>query len=262
MAGNLARGTDEPGLVVITTCSNRKAFDPLPLLQARALHPGSLEVVGQEWLAKIGEAVPVSMARDLYKGRGFGYAARAAGSGHLFTISAGLGFLRPDEPVPSYGLTVSASGADDDVFTKVQSRRSPAAWWSVVNRSRYSSPLQAAFAGSGPVLMAVSAPYLSMIARDLQSLAASDRERLRIFLPGSSPIVPSGFETNLMPYDERLNHPSSPLRGPLTDFAARAALQFVRSILPDMPTAGPTAHADAVSDWLAEIEASAVPPRP
>ena len=79
-------------------------------------------------------------------------------------------------------------------------------------------------------------------------------------MPGS-PDVPARLSPALMPYDNRLNLPGSDLRGPLTDFAARAALHFATIILPDMPTASPSAHAEAISDWLTELEAGLARPR-
>lgn len=239
-------------LTVVTTCSSRKAFTPAPELECRSLPRGGLETVGQEWLSRINSAAPVCRAADLYKGRGFGYAARATAAGDVFTISAGLGLLRPGELVPSYGLTVAA-GADDDIFRKVTSRRNPAAWWGVVSQSRFSSSVRSAFEKPGLVLIALSAPYLAMISAEIQALPESDLERLRLFLPGTPRMLPASLSASLMPYDNRLNLPASPLRGPLTDFAPRAALLFAQTILPEMPTAGPDAHADAVADWLEEL---------
>jgi len=240
---------------VVTTCSNRKTAAPSEGLEARSLAHGVMEYVASEWLTRLRSATPVCAAADLYAGRGFRYASRACQNGGPFVVSAGLGFLTPGQPVPSYGLTV-AHGAEDDIFARIDGRRDPAAWWDRLSASPFRSPLRAAFAGGGLVLMALSAPYLAMIAQELRDLPPSDVERLRLFLPGKPRYIPVNVAPCLMPYDSRLESPSSPLRGPLIDFAPRALLHFTQYVLPETPSgATPSRHAEATDEILDAFDA-------
>lgn len=234
---------------VATTCSSGKAMSPIWPLQAASLRPGSIESVSAAWLANLPCAVERMPASDLYQGRGFGHARSVA---RPFVISAGLGLVRPEELIPSYSLTVSTG--TDDIFARINGRRDPAAWWRAIRSNPFSCPMDALFEGNGIVLMALSGPYLAMVAEELDSRPQSDLDRLRIFLPGSPRNVPSGLARLIMPYDDRMNAPASALRGPLTDFGPRALRDFAGTALGALPDGDAAEHAAFVTARMAELE--------
>ena len=234
---------------VATTCSSGKAMSPIWPLQAASLRPGSIELVSAAWLANLPCAVERMPASDLYQGRGFGHARSVA---RPFVISAGLGLVRPEELIPSYSLTVSAGA--DDIFTRINGRRDPAAWWFAIRSNPFSCPMDALFEGGGIVLMALSGPYLAMVADELERRPESDLDRLRIFLPGSPRHAPPRLARLVMPYDGRMNSPASELRGPLTDFAPRALRDFAGTALESLPDGDVSQHAAFVSARMLELE--------
>ena len=102
--------------LVITTCTNSKRG-----YVTEALHMGSLPVgpsvdVAVEWGNRLrtGERVPV---KDLYVGRGFQSAAKAAVAldARLLIVSAGLGLIDSQTPAPPYACTVLV-GVSDSVL--------------------------------------------------------------------------------------------------------------------------------------------------
>ena len=234
---------------VATTCSSGKAISPIWPLQAASLRPGPIGSVSAAWLANLPCAVERMPASDLYLGRGFGHARSVE---RPFVISAGLGLVRPEELIPSYSLTVSAGA--DDIFARIDGRRDPAAWWRAIRSNPFSCPMDALFEGSDIVLMALSGPYLAMIAEELEQRPESDLDRLRIFLPGSPRNAPPRLARLVMPYDDRMNSPASELRGPLTDFAARALRDFAGSALEALPDGNVSQHAAFVSARMLELE--------
>ena len=242
---------------VATTCSSGKAMSPIWPLQAASLRPGSIETVSAAWLANLPCAVERMPACELYRGRGFGHVRSVA---EPFVISAGLGLVKPEESIPSYSLTVSAG--TDDIFARINGRRDPAAWWRAIRTNPFSTPMDTLFDGSGIVLMALSAPYLAMVADELEARPESDLDRLRIFLPGSPQNVPQRIARLIMPYDDRMNAPASALRGPLTDFAPRALRDFAGSALEALPDGSAAQHAALVAERMAELENAPSAPRP
>src|SRR3546814_21038884 len=80
-------------------------------MSAAALAVGSLATVSRAWAGRLRKAARVAPAWQLYCGRSFSEASGAArklGSG-LAIVSAGLGFVTGDGPVPTYSLTVARS---------------------------------------------------------------------------------------------------------------------------------------------------------
>lgn len=242
---------------VLTTCSAVKNVGPRPALLARTLTFGTVDDVSAEWSGRLARAEADAPAADLYAGRGFGHAHAAAG-GYPWTASAGLGLLAPAVPVPSYGATVAA-GPEDDVFRRIDGVRDPAAWWRGLRTSPFASPISDLFDGGGPVLAALSAPYLAMLADDLADLPPADLERLRIFTATSADAVDPRLQAYVMPCDRQRQEQVGAYRGVVADYAQRALRHFAETILPLAPDADLDEHADMMAGRVAPAPAGFAP---
>lgn len=185
--------------------------------------PGSTADVAARWTERLRAATPVAAAKDLYAGRAFvdaGRAARQAG-GRLVIVSAGLGLIDSETQVPAYGLT-TVKRETDSVLSKTQGTSS--AWWSALQPR---SPFQTSAIESetGLILAALPAAYLSMVADDWIAWPAERLARLRLFTkerPGAQALQPAW-----MPYDDRLDAVEGAHAGTQGDFAQRALRHFV-----------------------------------
>lgn len=230
---------------VLTTCSAVKSAVPHPALLARNLAFGRIADVSALWSDRLAAAEVDAVAADLYAGRGFGHAYAAAG-GQPWIASAGLGLLAPSVAVPSYGATVAA-GPEDDVFRRIDGARDPAAWWRGLRSSPFASPVADLFDGSGPVLAALSAPYLAMLVDDLSELPQAELERLRIFTATSAAAVDPRLRDLVMPCDRERQEEVGAYRGVVADYAQRALRHFAETILPFAPDASFEEHADMMA---------------
>src|SRR5262249_50304897 len=127
-----------------------------------------------------------------------------------------------------------------------------ARWWSEVQRSASRTPL-AELLHTNPTVIAVigiSRPYLSLIAKDLMSLEGEGLDRLRLIGLGIGSACPSKLQRCLLPYDDRLDGPDSPIRGTRTDFSSRAMRHFIESVFPEQQAGSIDNHKDAVNRTL------------
>ena len=243
--------------LVIVNCSSRKRTAPRDELQARNLAAGPADEVASVWSACLERAETVLPAAELYCGRNFAEARKAASDccASLYILSAGLGLVHADDRIPSYDLTVTP-GSPDCIFSRIVHPCSAQEWWDVgAARSPFSRGLSATVEGRGPaerlVLLALPGNYLRMVEHELLRLPERLLSRVRLFSGAADVALP--LRRVLMPYDGRLNGGNSALPGTGTDFAARALADFTRWILPELPDADLEAHRGAVvrrlSSW-------------
>ena len=242
--------------LTITTCTNRKRLPPHPLLSASLLGPGAQQDVSFEWRKAVICALrspSVSSAMDIYCGRSFQEALAASqSSDELWIISAGLGLVAASDQIPSYSLTV-VPGARDSVRDRVASFDARD-WWNDLSDLPTSKGSIANAVRKSPaaiIILAVSHSYYDLVEADLLDLAGCDLERIRIV--GVSPArVDSRLEGMVMPYDERLNGPDSPIPGTRSDFPQRCARHFV-GILKTSKTISAARHAREIVALLKEM---------
>ncbi len=217
--------------IVLIPCTDRKRREPSEDLRARSLAPGNLSEVAGEWLDRIASATSKQPHGEVYCGRAYREAAKAAKqlSAELAVISAGLGVVRADQPIPSYSLTV-APGSDDTVLNKITCDGASAdAWWNALKfRHEKIAGVQDLLRreSSALILMGLSASYARLIRDDLVGLSVAETERIRIFGAGITEHLPPSLAASVMPYDFRLNGPDSPIPGTMSDFASRALHHF------------------------------------
>jgi hypothetical protein len=241
---------------VITMCSNRKRRLPAAGMSASLLEGGATDVVAAAWGRRLGKAPRSLKARELYIGRGFreAEAASATLGGAFLVVSAGLGLIDADATVPAYGLTLLASH-QDGILRKTGA--SAAAWWRALGAV---SPFHGAvIPEQGPILAALSAPYLDMVADDWAAWPADRFARLRIF----SKTVPRGpaavLRSAWMPYDDRLDAIDPAHAGTQADFAQRALRHFATTLKP--PAGDAAADAAAVRAALEGLAPRQIPDR-
>ncbi len=214
--------------LVISNCSKRKRLPVDSSLQARDLPTGLTEAVAFAWATRIRTAAVTGRADDLYGGRAFVEARRAAreSGGKLAIVSAGLGLIDGDTPVPSYGLTTISKDADN-ILSKTS--ESAPDWWDALGRL---SPLQSQVLESeqGLILAALPGPYLAMVADAWARWPAERLARLRLFCRASPDTLPTALRDAWMPYDDRLDSIAVDLQGTRMDFAQRAVSHFVTGI--------------------------------
>lgn len=222
--------------VVITNCTNRKRRPVTSGLNAASLAIGDLTSVAEEWGRRLQCPAPCFPVLDLYGGRSFqeAKASAAAVRANMFVVSAGLGLIDAAGDIPSYACTV-ASGAVDGIGPKVLDDFSSADWWAQLNRvSPFTLKLADVFSGNSSELFlaALSDNYIRMLLPDLLALADSHLLKLRLFTRAPLEGIPDRLRQCVMPYDDRLDGPESPVRGTRSDFAGRALRHFSDYVLP------------------------------
>lgn len=240
----------EPNMpVILTACTQRKRITPSPLLCARELEIGTLGQVVEAWTAKLATAQAVTPAKDVYCGRSFVEAKKAADSAQaeLHIVSAGLGLLHSQQEIPSYNLTVS-KGSPDCILDKLQGH-GDADWWAALGGHKLLTDVLGR--SNGLIVIALPSPYLRMVAPALQRVSDVLCARIRIVGGRDVPDLNPRLEDVRLPYDDRLDGPQSTLPGTRSDFASRAARHFVENVFSLAPLATAKEHAELVEVALA-----------
>ncbi|NTG45803.1 hypothetical protein G6M04_00345 [Agrobacterium rhizogenes] len=227
--------------VILTACTQRKRVSHSPLLCARDLPKGKLSDVVEAWADRLSQVKITRPAKDLYCGRSFFEAVKAARNvqAELYIVSAGLGLVSGDVEVPSYNLTVS-KGTADCVMNKLDGEYSEADWWAALGGSE---ALLQVIKHAGPVIViGLPSPYLRMIAPTLALLSDELCSKLRIVGGRDMPDLDPRLEHFRLPYDDRLDGPDSSLPGTKSDFASRATRHFAEEILVNAPAASIEIH--------------------
>lgn len=216
-------------VLVITTCASRKRVSA-GTTTSQQLRLSDQKSVQEKWLELIDRAVPSGPAAEMYRGRSFGLAIKAASSldADIGVISAGLGYVRGRTEIPSYDLTLRA-GASGSIRDRVCDGFKPLDWWESLRKNRYSTRLAGDAKGRALVLVCLSSEYARMVRADLQDLADAGAN-VRIFGLNISSALPQGLSRFVLPYDERLS--AVGLTGTRVDFPQRALLHYVSHVHP------------------------------
>lgn len=185
----------------------------------------SLHSLAGAWQRALGMEGARLAARSLYQGRSIVDAAASAASLGVpwYVVSAGLGLVRFDQPVPAYECTVTA-GADLHRRLKALDTQVPQWWEALTDSSPH--PLSRLIAKS-PALVALPSSYLRLVCGDLARVTPARAKFLRIFTsPAGTQFVPSHLQSCVMPYDERLESVRG-FSGTQADFAQRALRHYV-----------------------------------
>ncbi len=241
--------------LVITTCTNRKRKPVSDKLHVSALPQAPVADLAVDWVRRLEAAGDVFPASDIYGGRSFQEAALAADllNARLMVVSAGLGLVAADARVPPYACTVLAD-APDSIAARVVGEYSVRNWWQALQAaSPWSGRLASVVGGSsGLICAALSDAYIEMIADELCALPAGMMARLRLFTRAPLNRIVPALRAFVMPYDDRLDGPDSPVRGTRGDFAARALHHFAEYVVSRGDGRSTDEHGAAVEAALAD----------
>lgn len=240
--------------LVITTCTNRKRKPVPDSLHVSALPQAEIAELASGWAQCLGAAQGRFPASEIYGGRGFQEAVVAAGllDARLMVVSAGLGLIFASERVPPYACTVLV-GAEDSIAARALGTFDIKGWWKALSdASPFSRSLvNIASEQDGVICAALSESYIEMVADDMVALPDDIRWRLRLFTRAPLDRVASPLRAFVMPYDDRLDGPDSPIRGTRSDFAGRAVHHFAEMTRSETGSRSPSEHSAAVSAALA-----------
>ena len=212
---------------IVTNCTRRKSavvrIDLTLLPQVR-----EVERLAEAWQRLVDRAEPSGPAQALYQGRSIADTAAAAAKigSSWYVVSAGLGLVRSDQPVPAYECTVAAGSELGGRLGLSGATTND--WWNAITASE-PRPLSRLIARSA-TLLALPSTYLRMVHDDLAHVSAVTAKQLRIFTStAGAQFVPRNLANCVMPYDDRLE--SVPrYAGTRSDFAQRALRHFVEAL--------------------------------
>jgi hypothetical protein len=215
-------------LVVATCSAGKRCRDPVA---AADLPKGPQPQVAEAWRQRLGREASLVRADRLYKGRAFSVVRGAAAriDADFGIVSAGLGYIDGATLVPGYDLNVRDRGVAS-VRARVTETFDPTAWWDAMKIGPFSGDLLVATERQDLVLVALSRPYLEMLANDLLAVVAARPGVLRLFGLSLAAAAPAALQSCVMPYDERLERLGQP--GTRSDFAPRALAHFVEYVMP------------------------------
>lgn len=249
------KGEKRPQIVtlVITTCTNRKRKPITERLHVGELASASMPALAVEWASRLTAAPKRFPATEIYGGRGFKEAMAAAEklSAKLMVVSAGLGLIYASTEVPPYGCTILMN-ADDSISSRVEGAFSASAWWTALSRvSPFGVAMQdATLEQDGLILGALSDAYMELVAEDFLGLSSEVLSRVRLFTRTPLKRIPAELRPYVMPYDDRLDGPDSPIPGTVSDFAGRALRHFTDRIFGGGNRSA-AKHASAVTSAIA-----------
>ncbi len=246
---------DFDGIVLFTTCTNRKRR-PIPnALRASSLLSGSQDSILHQWCERLSSNSPVGKASEIYGGRGYREASKASEevSGPLWVISAGLGLVSEEAQIPSYSLTI-ADAVTDGILKKVRGKQfSPTKWWwDLTSFQGSSNPIHGIIKANPSKLfvMALSKSYATLIQQDLLNLSDGQIQQIRLIGLAIRPILDARLQKVVMPYDARLDGPDGINTGTRSDFSQRAMRHFVSEIADVSNSNDPETHALLVNRTL------------
>jgi hypothetical protein len=220
--------------IIVTSCTNRKKNTGEVITLPECGHAPTIEELAREWIASLAAAKQLETVLDLYQGRSFAEAKRAAkaATAQLYVASAGHGLVRSDQLLPSYNLTVAASPKNALHLTLTRLGKTPADWWQALTRQvdrprSISALMNDSTVHNYNVLLAMPSAYLTMLSHDLANLSDQQITRLRIITSefGAAQLS-ERLRPTVMPYDERLEGSTS-YTGTRNDFAQRALRHFI-----------------------------------
>jgi hypothetical protein len=220
--------------LILTNCTSRKRLSAEAVTLPADTVAATIDGVARDWLATYSAAPKVRRVRDLYMGRSFSDAYKAARhvEGELFVVSAGLGLVHEDEEAPSYDVTF-ADATNPLARTLADKGWSSSDWWQALNAVRMGNgPLSRLVVERSPrlVMLALPSGYLEMLVPDLLTLDPGRRELLRIFSSTTGvSTLPAELRRFALPYDDRLESLSGH-DGTRTDFPQRAMRHFVEEL--------------------------------
>ena len=164
-------------------------------------------------------------AMHLYQGRSITDTAASAKAldAEWYVVSAGLGLVRSDRPIPAYECSIVAG---TDLAHRLRAMGSCAPqWWDALTQDA-PAPLSNLIA-SKPTLLALPSSYLRLVQHDLANVSAASAHSLRIFTStAGEQCLPDHLRICVMPYDSRLESIDG-YAGTQSDFAQRALRHFV-----------------------------------
>lgn len=241
---------------VISNCTMRKASGPSIGL-SDVSHGGGVYATARRWNKLVKHTPPLCTARELYKGRSIADAMDAAVAlkGRLFVVSAGLGLVAVDDPVPNYDLTVARGSALARLLAKHELQ--PQDWWAAITKERPSA--LSTLIGDHATYLALPASYLRMLRADLESTPLKATEHLRIFTSEAGRMeLPDRLLHCIMPYDDRLESVSG-FNGTRADFPQRALRHFLECLRGHKVSQAEGRH--AVSRSLSSLQRRKLPDR-
>ncbi len=237
--------------LILTSCTNRKRYQPEPHLDTLNLPRGTLEETASNWISRRNKADTHYEAGSLYVGRPMKDARNAAQQINTspYIISAGMGLISILDAIPSYNLTVQ-SKSQGSIQKKIIEPIRPMDWWRALNTALdRKNPVAGLVKIHKRELTLIACPevYAQMISDDVLTLNDEDISTIRIFGPRTPDNFPVRFRNLIMPYDERFDGPDSPLPGTRTDYPQRVLLHFVKDILPGSSSRDDiTVHRDSI----------------
>jgi hypothetical protein len=178
-----------------------------------------------------------------------------------YFVSAGLSLVSARRQVPSYDLSVSYAASCPPAVAKGDA--SPADWWDALNQELgHAQPLATLVRRSDAyVLVALPAPYISMVASDLIALTPHQRSKVRLIVAGKTR-VPHELDLCVVRYDDRLAGLGTAPAGANSYFPQRALGHFAKLLARHARAdADVTTHRRWVQAALTRARPVAVPAR-
>ncbi len=212
---------------IVTNCTQRKSVQER-IHFAQLPHVREVKRLAKAWQRVIGRAADVGPVQALYQGRSIvdTVATAAYLRSSWYVVSAGLGLVRSDQPVPAYECTVAAGSELDDRLRLLGATASD--WWNAITAPQ-PQPLSRLIRRS-LTLLALPSSYLRMTHDDLARVPPAKAGQLRIFTStAGAQFVPKHLADCVMPYDDRLESVPN-YAGTRADFPQRALRHFVETL--------------------------------
>jgi len=239
---------------LITNCARRKASASGDHIGLGDAFGSTVKELAFNWATLVAKSSSAGPAKDIYQGRSITEASIAAShlDHGLRIVSAGLGLVSADDPIPNYDATITGR-QENSVSTVLGENVRPVAWWQELNRAlgkprpilRLLTELTDSL-----VVIAISGAYLELIQAELLEAVSDKCDRFLIITGASRTECPTTLQSYCLPYDSRFDGPDSPLPGTRSDFAQRAARHFVEAIYLNDPHATHEVYKRRVSDLM------------
>lgn len=189
----------------------------------------SVARAAKRWRAQVEQVSSRSSAASVYQGRSVQEALSDAQklNAELWFVSAGLGLVHSETQIPRYDLTLSPGRGSIAPHLRTLAAAPPDWWAAITGGSSPSLTELMARHPDGIVYLALPAPYLALLSKELELIGGSDdARRLWIFTgaPGRR-ALPAAIRARALPYDQRLE-----LVGPAgtqADFPQRCLTHFI-----------------------------------